>query len=277
MDYEPPLEHARLFDPEVEDESLGTHDALERYIKGIKPATPQLAAEEIRRVKALYDGEIHYTDAEIGRMLRTFERLGLMKNSIVVLTSDHGEEFGEHGSMEGHAWTLFDETTHVPLVMRFPDDRHAGVVVDTVVQLIDIAPTIVDAAGLATPAEFEGRSLLPIVRDQQVPALPTFSSVRRWNRKIAVRTATHKLIYTYDTKVNEFGVPIVPGFELYDVTRDPGEQHDQAAASPELRNALQALLFDWLNNEKNVPPEPVDVLPLTEQEEKRLRSLGYLQ
>jgi arylsulfatase A-like enzyme len=232
-----------------------------------------MPAREIERVTALYDGEIHYTDHHLGRLFKLFERLGLLNNTLVVLTSDHGEEFGEHGSMEGHGWTLYEESLRVPLLMLLPDDRHAGLEVERVVQSIDIAPTILDYLGIEAPSEFQGTSLLPVIQGKELPQRPAFSNVRRWNVKWAVRTEAYKLIFTANT-VNAKGVPDTRGFELFDLVKDPLETANIIEDSPEVARELSVTLKQWVSSRPR--PPRVRMPKLTERQREMLRALGYI-
>ena len=156
MSYEPPLEIAREFDPTLDGVQHGDYDHLKQYIRGLHPAAVRVGPDELARATALYDGEIRYTDTELGRLFLGLEQRGLLDETLIVFNSDHGEEFDDHGSMEGHGWTLYDEVLHVPLILVFPDGRGAGATVERVVQTIDVAPTILDLLDLSPPPSFEG-------------------------------------------------------------------------------------------------------------------------
>jgi arylsulfatase A-like enzyme len=275
--YEPPLEYARMFDPRCTDLREGTYSYLSRHIKGLSRDVVRIGPSALLRVIALYDGEIRYSDTQLQRLFAVFERCGLLENSIVIFTSDHGEEFDEHGSMEGHQWTLYDEVLRIPLIICFPDDRYAGMHIKTVVESIDIAPTILAYLGLDIPDAFEGRNLLPLFETGAAAGQPryTFSQIKRFNRKWAVRGCGYKLVYTEDTGVNTFGVPIVPGYELYDLIDDPGEQHNIWAPSLPVAQRLQATLNAWMLDHE--PLQPVPAPELTPEELERLRSLGYVE
>lgn len=109
---------------------------------------------------ALYDGGIAYMDDELGRLLRALEARGALENTVVVVTSDHGEMFGEH-DLSNHGHALFMPLIHVPLVMRFPARLPAGVTSEVTVGLRDLPATLLDLAGLAVPTGIEGRSIAP--------------------------------------------------------------------------------------------------------------------
>ena len=111
---------------------------------------------------ALYDGGIRFTDAFLGGVLEDLRRLGLEDRTLVVFTSDHGEEFGDHDRRrfyDAHCQTVYEELTRVPLIMRLPGRIPAGRVVDTPVELVDVAPTILYAMGLAQARDMDGTAL----------------------------------------------------------------------------------------------------------------------
>ena len=116
---------------------------------------------DLDHIKAAYDAEIRSVDEAFGELLRGLEALGLAGNTLVVFTSDHGEEFGEHGVVGWHSHTLYDELLSVPLLIRFPDGLAAGQTVEAQVRLLDLAPTITSAAGIEAPSTFEGVDLTP--------------------------------------------------------------------------------------------------------------------
>lgn len=277
IDYEPPAPFDEMFGTPSPGKTEGTFKYLRRYIKGVHREPERIPADRRARALALYDGEIRFTDQELGRLLIALGDRGLLDNSVVVFTSDHGEEFDDHGSMEGHQWTLYDEVLHIPLIMVFPHDRFAGRTVPTVAQLIDVAPTILDFLDLDIPAEFQGRSLLPLLTD--VAADDTsgmaFSEIKRFNEKWAVRTPTHKLIYTKDIGLNGRGIPVAAGYELYDTSRDPRERENIYQESDPLARELVLLLTRWM--ETDPAPETLSLPSLDDRDLERLRGLGYVE
>ncbi len=276
IDYEPPAPFDEMFGTPSPDKSEGTFQYLRRYIKGVHREPERIPADRRARALALYDGEIRFTDQELGRLLITLGDRGLLDDTMVIFTSDHGEEFDDHGSMEGHQWTLYNEVLHVPLIMVFPQDRFAGRTMPAVVQSIDIAPTILDFLKLERPAEFQGRSLLPLLNGAgpEDSLGMAFSQIKRFNDKWAVQTATHKLIYTRDIGLNRRGVPVIPGYELYDLIQDPGEQHNIYDAADPLAQELVLRLEDWMAGAGS--PPSVAAPGLDAQDLQRLRGVGYV-
>ena len=118
---------------------------------------------DIEHLIALYDGEISYWDFYLGEMLKQLEDNGVLDNSIVVITSDHGQVFGEHGKWV-HRNSLYEEVLRVPLLISYPGTVTAGQVFTTPVHMMDITPTLLDMVGLAVPSHMDGESLLPLMQ-----------------------------------------------------------------------------------------------------------------
>ena len=115
--------------------------------------------EDKRHILAMYDAEIMYTDSQIDRLLRAIDKLNLRNNTAVILTSDHGEEFWDHGDVL-HGRTLYRESIHVPLIIRYPEKIPEKKKVKPLATLLDLAPTILDFAGITAPTVYQGSSLL---------------------------------------------------------------------------------------------------------------------
>jgi len=188
--YEPPDEAARLLGiasgRPADDRSL--RDAVN---EGHVDLTPAQLEQIVRR----YDAEIRGVDTALGTLFDSLERLG-NDDLIVVLTSDHGEAFLEHGYL-GHGSDLYEESVRVPLTVRLPGSRKAGTVVDLAVSTLDIMPTLLDLAG-CPEEEAEGRSLLPLFEGgRSKPDRPAFAEVRHGNtERQALWSRGWKLIRT---------------------------------------------------------------------------------
>ncbi len=233
--------------------------------------------EQLAYVKSQYDGEIRCTDELLGRLWQRLRELQLWNNTAVIVTADHGEEFFEHGT-KGHKNNLFDESLHVPLVVKPPRSirpkRDARLV-----SLIDLYPTILELANIEPGVPYHGRSLL-----RPAPAKPTTGFYelvttfylqqpsggerKQSHQWYAVRQGHFKLISVYDENA----------WALYDLESDPREQSplgpDQNNKFRTLRlrleryrNQMQELAKAWASS----PPADLDP-----DELDRLRSLGYL-
>jgi arylsulfatase A-like enzyme len=124
----------------------------------------------------LYDGAIAFTDAQFGRIVKTLKELGMYDDTWIVVVSDHGEAFNEHGDW-GHGTSLYDEQIRVPCVIKPPRDLHFNGERDGIAELIDIAPTLLDLADFRVPDEFQGRSLRDHLEGAPATDRPAFSSI----------------------------------------------------------------------------------------------------
>lgn len=150
-----------------------------------------IAPADLRRFSDLYDGCIRYVDGEIGRLLDGLRARGVAGNTLVVVAADHGDEFMEHGNMLHLSPFLYDELTHVPLIVHWPGQTEGRRTAE-LVQLIDVMPTLLAACDLPACAGAQGRSLLPLLRsDAGWAAAPVFNQSYAC---VAVRTPTRKLM-----------------------------------------------------------------------------------
>ena len=115
---------------------------------------------------AFYDGGIRYTDEKIGEFFFLLRKVGLFDKSLIIITSDHGEEFKEHGSFL-HYQLYYRPNLHVPLIMHIPAYSKRGIRIENLVQSIDIFPTVLDIAGLPDHPIAQGRSLLPLINQRK--------------------------------------------------------------------------------------------------------------
>lgn len=222
--YDPPQPFRRRFaDPKDREGGLrfGTREQMVGLRTGAFDPGPGL----VRRAEALYDGEIAYTDEQVGRLLDGLVERGLDDSTLIVFTSDHGEEFREHGGLE-HGHSLYSELLHVPLIVRAPGVR-AGRVASSVGH-VDVAPTVCSWAGLELSPQYAGAVLAADTPDRDVLAHGNF-----WNAPLTSwRTADSKLIVLPRDAV-----------ELYAWRADPGETQDLSADEARvdaLRRALAA-------------------------------------
>ena len=214
---------------------------------------------------ALYDAEIREVDEAIAELVAHLEARGRFEDTLIVFTSDHGEGFLEHETLK-HGYQLYEEFVRVPLVVVGPGIE-PGRVTGALVQHVDLAPTVLELAGLAQPAAFQGQSLRPLLAGEPMPDRTAFldSSWREIDR-CAVRSAEWKLILFDDLGRRE----------LYRLTDDPGEQVDLAAEHAELAGRMA----DAYRAATRVLPgiTPTDALGESDPElDRALRAIGYAQ
>src|SRR6185312_16391794 len=166
---------------------------------------------------ALYDSGLAYIDEQLSLLLEALESEGLMDDTIVVVTSDHGESFFEHG-LVGHS-SLYDQDLKVPLIISAPFATAHGRRVGAQVRSVDIAPTLAELAGLAPLTAMDGSSLVPFLRGEAAPARDAWSYALSTVRGVSLRTASQRKLIAQDTIFDPFRGTL----EVYDLRRDPGE------------------------------------------------------
>ena len=251
--------------------------------------------------RAWYDGSIRGMDAEIGRILERLGGLGLASRTLVVFSSDHGEEFLEHGHTF-HGQSLYGELTNTSLIFWRPGAVPAGAVVDRTVETIDVMPTLLDMSGLLVPAEAQGESLLPLI----TPAVATGCCGLRadggdadgWTDRPAIseKAATPSGVSggsppprdTVSYAILSGGWKLIRNvkrhgdraeFELYDHRLDPLDQKDLASAHPEIIRKLAQDLEAWHKKAESarLKSDAASAEEMSPEELERLRSLGYIQ
>jgi arylsulfatase A-like enzyme len=211
---------------------------------------------ELRRI---YDSEIAFTDHHIGRLLDALRARGLLEKTLVVLTSDHGEEFLERGGI-GHGKTLHEELVGVPLLVRRPGGRPG--VVRRPVALLDVFPSVLDAAGIPQPRESEG-VVLPDDGGAEAGRI-LFSATQQGRGLRAAVDPRHKLVRRSDGRM-----------QLFDLERDPGETRDLSAQVGRLAPALERALGAY--ESRILAAQAGARLELSRSEREALRSLGYAE
>jgi arylsulfatase A-like enzyme len=213
----------------------------------------------------LYDGEVAYVDRQVGRLLDFLASRGLLENTVVAVVADHGENLGEHGIRYRHIG-LFDTTTHVPLMIRWPGADRAGRRFAGLVQTIDLFPTLLAAAGLKPPTS-DGQDLRELTGDGRTGRRAVFTE-HSDRLGVSVRTGA----YRYGWHQGDIR-PLADGPYLYDLKADPGENLNLAGRGLPAEKELNGLLLRWLSERRrSVSPQPRD---LTDEEKQKLKSLGY--
>ena len=191
-------------------------------------------------LKALYDGEIRYCDEGIGKLLDTLDALKIADDTLVILTSDHGELMYRHGIFFDHHG-LYDGNLHVPLIIRHPSLKPGRI--PHLAAHVDLAPTILDMAGITVPDAMEGASLAPLLRGQTTEPVRDFvvSEECTWQMKWSIRTLSHKFILAREEDFYH-----TPMRELYDLETDPDELRNIAEQEPATAQALERQLESWI-------------------------------
>lgn len=216
-------------------------------------------------MEAAYDAEIHFVDRELERLFARLDREGLWETTAVLIVSDHGEEFEEHGGWY-HGHTVFDEQLHVPMLGWFPG-LEPGRFAEQV-RIVDVMPTLLELLGVTAAGPLQGRSLLPLLEDGAWSDEGALSELG-YQPLASFRRPPWKLILNEETGA----------VQLFDVERDPGETADLAAKHPEVvADLLEQRRALGLANERlgaTFVPDDADVAISPEQIE-RLEALGYV-
>jgi arylsulfatase A-like enzyme len=275
--YEPPEEFVRLH--------AGPHPADFDWYDLSTEEREELVTDPaaVEQMKALYAAEISYADAQVARLIEELKRLGRWERTLLVLTSDHGEGLGAHGYWFDHGTFLYDEELHVPLILRFPGAKHAGVRVKHQVRLLDIAPTILDHLGVRDALTTSGESLVtaasgaPDAAERASYALSDIagdvSGFPIEGRRMSLRSKGHKLIWSSTHWLDTQRVPEREEFyvlardkdELDDLRRDGGKP---AHPFEDLARQLEAWreATGGARSDEELAPEVIE----------QLKKLGYL-
>ena len=228
-------------------------------LRAINRGVVKANQEDRDYVKALYDAEIRSMDKGFGELVEYLKSSGLYDNSLIIFTSDHGEEFDEHGSIGWHSHTLYDELLKVPLMIKFPGSSFAGKKISDQVRGIDITPTILDVIEQPILEHFQGASLLPLVRGEG--KFDKFAVSQKDSRRpvpgSALRTNEWKLI----------------NHRLYDLENDPTEQNNVADDNPSIYESFRNMLERLIARDRKEALDQFEIDPATLEQ---LRTLGYL-
>lgn len=224
----------------------------------------RLTRSEQEWVAAAYDEEIAFVDMQLGRFFEGLQRAGMWDRSIIVFTSDHGEELWDHGGFE-HGHTMFNELVRVPLVVWGPGIATARI--DTPVSLVDVPPTLLAALAMPPLPEPAGESLWPLLTTG-APSQPRrliAESPRYGPDSAAVIGWPYKVIIDLGSG----------GQRLFDLEQDSGERVDLSARDPATAAALRGEI-ERLMAAKSRRAAPA-AAPIDEATREQLRSLGYLR
>lgn len=282
LEYRPPERVAEQFLPSdvSYEEAMNVPQDAWRYIAG----KIDLSDRDFEVLRALYRAEIAYLDMRIGELKQQLVEAGEWENTIFVVTGDHGENIGDHGLMD-HQYCLYDTLLHVPLIIDGGSFSRGGET-DRLVQLVDLAPTLLKAIDvpLSSIPEFQGSSFHPNSNTQPrerifaeylspQPSMEALEkrvglvpeSVYQYDRSLrAIRTGEYKFIRGSDGSR-----------ELYNVTVDPGEKRNIADEKSEITTELDKQLTDWKESFKHADVSGSAEMSTATQ--NRLEDLGYLQ
>jgi arylsulfatase A-like enzyme len=222
--YEPPMQ----FLPSTPEPYQGVFRFSSGYLDRTKMRV--LRPADVRQFERLYDGEIQHLDHHLVRLLGTMDSLGLTDSTLVIFTSDHGEEFLEHGDL-GHGRTVHDEQLHVPLVLRCPLLLPVGRRVPETVRLLDVLPTVLDLLGIDPVRPLQGQSLVTLLSEPGTGPGKCFAEANRsFRAQRSLERGRYKVVAD----------DLLGDVQLFDLGADPREQIDLARDMPSLRDELVA-------------------------------------
>jgi arylsulfatase A-like enzyme len=301
--YEPPAPFEKAFlPPWAAGLPGGGPRTVTAYLKRLASRRGQESRRELERVIALYDGEILYTDAEIGRLTGALRDRQLLDRALLVLTADHGEEFLEHGGML-HGHSLYNELLLVPLIVRLPGSIPAGQAIDGEVSTLDVLPTVLQFCRIGIPEACRGGGLHALLR-REAPASGLNRPVPHVSEKLhrdkfgagpalSLKLGSWKLIEPYyrpylfgysPSKIvesfKELGVFLfeTDPLQLYDISRDPAEKRNLVGSGERERIAdLRKVLRESACSAPRLAPSGGVPSGLDKETWERIRSLGYVR
>ncbi len=273
--YAPPAPYDEMYDPK----GLAGLPTIDEIMQN-----PEFTVEQkqslLRRHELAYAGEISYMDEHVGRLFDYLERHQILDDALVVITSDHGENFTEHPMFFNHGFSVFQTTMRGVCVFRLPNEVNGGSRVDDLIASIDVFPTILDALGLESPSGIDGErvdllaagdGLAPRTRFGQATKPKNQETDPRWaniRKARCIREGKYKLIE----------IPFMGREGLYDLAVDPGETtnllHNTTPEAAALAARLRAVLNEWAESARPLVSD-FEQQQLQETLE-RLRSLGYI-
>jgi arylsulfatase A-like enzyme/Tfp pilus assembly protein PilF len=236
------------------------------------PYTPREPFKS-RYPQSPYDAEVAYADSLVGEFRKALEERNLLADSLLVVTGDHGEGLGQHH--EGfHGFFVYDTTTHVPLILRFPGSRFAGREVTAAVSHVDLLPTVLEATGLEVPSSAQGRSLLPLVAGDE--------SSERGSKARAVLTESLYPLLHYgwaplrSVRTERYKFIEAPEPELYDLAIDPREEHNLLREDRRTAREMRDRLLELRERVEAEAPAAGERAELDDETLERLQALGYV-
>jgi arylsulfatase A-like enzyme len=259
--YDPGPSFQGRFGPETEATQGLDHESWRVFKRDVNDGELQLTDADLEALSARHDEKLLEVDAQVGRILDDLRASGRWDDTLVVITSDHGEAFGEHGFI-AHSKPPYDELVRVPLLVKLPGSRAGGRRVSDMVGLVDVAPTLVELLGGEPRRDVDGRSFAAAL-EADGDALEPRTHFMEHHAFVGVRTERWKYIRRGGRSS-----------ELYDLSADPGEQEECSAQYPDVAARFRAACEGALEQRAlRTQGERVDVDPETLEQ---LKGLGYL-
>jgi len=240
-----------------------------QLLRDINKEKISITREDGAYILSLYEAEIEEMDHIFGRMVNRLKKNGIYDNSLIIFTSDHGEEMGEHGSWGWHSHSLFEELLRVPLIIKFPDNKFAGTLVEEQARSLDILPTILDVIDSPPPEILEGKSLLPLIQGRSEEPRPAVAQIDRANKPTCLRVDGWKFYPPRDNGSHKYRGA------LYRIDTDPWETRNKIYQEAKTLSELSRQLDELLSQRPDSQEQ--DTLELSTDLTDQLRQLGYLE
>jgi arylsulfatase A-like enzyme len=272
--YLPPPPYDRYFGKDSKDIIVSRYakgdssflTAEKNLINSVLAGSHQLTPEEREHIIVLYDGGIRYLDHYLGLLFAKLKALEIYDNTLIIISSDHGETFGEHHQME-HGRTLYEEVLRVPLIIRHPSAYLQRGVVEKRVSLVDLMPTILSFLRYPIPSGIDGENM---EKSNHLLIAELFLGMSKKNHK-----GTSDLRALYEGKEKYIWASNGSN-QLYNLEKDPQEEENLIEKFPSKAEAMQKSLDRWLSSFKPLKAEGKKVA-ITKSTEEKLRALGYVR
>jgi arylsulfatase A-like enzyme len=280
-DYNPPLWAMEALKGKKLGPNFKLHHDMNEMMLGQIPYGPA----DVKAVRDLYAGALYFTDSLIKKLFTEIKARGLWDNTMIIVTSDHGEELHEHNRYFYHNPSLYDSSIHVPLMIKFPQQHRQHLVKENI-SLLDIFPTVYDYfVAPPPPNRFSGLSLLDLLAGTGKTFRERILFAETEGSKIAVAiSGCHKLSFNPLGLIplDHVGRPFpIAKVEFFDLENDPWEHKNLAGASNPLRNRLLRAVEHFLREGTPVQKGKRDKFEVSDkmkkEEEEKLRSLGYIR
>jgi arylsulfatase A-like enzyme len=257
--YAPPQKYEELFRSSADrTEAQALFQKTKRFLED--PDKKTLSSDELKRLIDLYDASIRYVDEEIGRIIEEVESIQADRETIVIVSADHGDEFMEHGKLY-HNNLLTEELIRVPLIMWSSHKRFERRRVDSLVRHIDVMPTVADWAGVEAPPEVAGVTLTPLIKGEE-----------EFDLELIAEGAESTCLIYRNWKI--LHVDSTDSYYLYDLSVDSSARKNVSENYPEEYNLLKAKLREYMDRaeqaeaeqQKKMSPEMIE----------QLKALGYM-
>lgn len=289
--YRPPQNLERMFTDAYEGKLLKFRKSgVSLETRVTSNAFYHLSEDDINYLQDLYDAEIYLTDREFGEVLNYLKKNDLYKDTIIIVTSDHGEEFWEH-SGTGHGWSLHQHQLKVPLIVKSPTFSRSGRKNQEWVGIIDIAPTILDFLGIPIPNEFQGISLLPLIEKGIYNERNFVAEASHLGNQKCFIYKGHSFLFNRFPPIGEDifnwkrflyiwrNIMYLSENELYNLVKDPCEEINIISKKSELADEMKIILLNHIKNCLTISTKSSSIkkIDMDKKTKEHLKSLGYIK